>query len=202
MPTNPSPQQSTPQDPNDPLFLLEQIRADVPGSWTRFCNLFQATVLRDTRRHLSNTLRQRFDSTDVTQMAWIEFVQSVSGGQQFQSAAQVRVFLWTLVRNTVMTLHYEHIETQKRSLSREQSLESVTLPDRHLDPSEHAEVADEMERLLSGCSERERAMLLALRSGDRLDEAASRLEVSVRTIRRWLHHCAARCAATIQPAPR
>jgi RNA polymerase sigma factor (sigma-70 family) len=178
------------QDPSDPVFMLEQIRAGVPGSWTRFCNLFQAIVLRDTRRHLSDTLRRRFDSTDVTQMVWMDFVNSVTGGKQFQTPAQVRAFLQTLVCNNVMTLHHEHIETQKRSLSREQPLDESA--DRHLGPSEQAEVNDEMEQLLSGCSARERAMLLALHNGDRLDEIAGRLGVSVKTIRRWLHSIAQR----------
>ncbi len=146
------------------------------------------------RSRLSNRLAPRLDPEDVVQSAYRSFfVRARQGEYSLLRSGD----LWRLL--AAVTLHklyrqVEHHSAKKRSFLRDRSLSGgSTLPDIELShvardpsPSEVVAAVEELERVMDGCDPLQRRMLQMRLQGYMIDEIATEVSRSERTVRRQL----------------
>lgn len=144
-------------------------------------------------RQLSQKVQRRVGSDDIVQSACRTFLRRVSDGQFDLPDADS---LWRLICSITLTkarrAARDH-SRQKRGLDREQHIDATTdgstAPSANLEsgtatPLDVAEVADQMEQLLSGLGEQEGAILDLKLQQFTNDEIAEQLGCSERSVRR------------------
>lgn len=190
-PTPPGDPQPTGKSALDSMMLLTRYQS---GSDTAATELFQRYVYRLTalaRGRLSRRLASRFDPEDVVMSAYRSFFRRAA-------AAELSIAgpgdLWRLlVAMTLNKLHHridEHT-ADKRSVAAEHppGVESSILsavPSLDPTPAEAAAFADELEAVFAELSPPERRVLEMRLQGELVDDIAREMEISERTVRRWL----------------
>jgi RNA polymerase sigma factor (sigma-70 family) len=190
-PTPPSDPLPTDETAFDSMMLLARYQS---GSDAAATELFQRYVERLTalaRGRLSRRLSSRFDPEDVVMSAYRSFFRRAA-------AAELSVAghgdLWRLlVAMTLNKLHHridEHT-ADKRSVAAEHpsGVESSILsavPSLDPTPDEAAAFADELEAVFTELSPPERRVLEMRLQGELVDDIALEMEISERTVRRWL----------------
>jgi RNA polymerase sigma factor (sigma-70 family) len=175
--------------PAEFLALLQGIREGSPDAVRGFLGQYGPLVLRVVRRRLDRRLRTQYDSTDFTQDIWASFF-AHQLGRPFERPDDVVAFLVQLAQNKLNDRARERLFTQRRDVSREQSLDDdlekagEELPGRQPTPSQFAVANDTWQRLLSDLTPRERNILDLLRLGYSQRDTAVRAGVTVRTVRR------------------
>lgn len=84
------------------------------------------------RKRLHQRLRSQFDSQDFVQDVWASFFATGPRNRVFQSSDDLVAFLTRLARNKVIDAVRNRAQTQKRELSREQSLDDSTRFDKEM----------------------------------------------------------------------
>jgi RNA polymerase sigma factor (sigma-70 family) len=174
--------------------VCEQARAGKPEACEELHRLFSPYVRRTIRRRTHRVLRKLYDTADLLQYVWLAFFLDVLPSRTFQHPRQLVQLLNRLARNEVLNVYRYHVEAQKRDLSREVPLEgegarsSGNRPTQE-EPWRYLAVCDELDWVLHELSEPDRAVLNALRQGDKPEEAAARFGVSVRKVWRILERC-------------
>jgi RNA polymerase sigma factor (sigma-70 family) len=143
------------------------------------------------RRNLPRRLRPKFDSVDVVQSVWADFIGGLQAGRwQFASAAQVRAFLLKSTRNRLI----DRVRQYRVAVEHERSLAAAVSSDqwqcREPRPSQHAQASDLWQRLLSACPPEHRELLRMKGDGAPLAAIASRTGLHVDSIRRILRQLA------------
>lgn len=143
------------------------------------------------RRNLPRRLRPKFDSVDVVQSVWADFIGGLQAGRwQFDSAAQVRAFLLKSTRNRLI----DRVRQYRVAAEHERSLANAISGDqwqcREPRPSQHAQASDLWQRLLAACPPEHRELLRMKGDGAPLAAIASRTGLHVDSIRRILRHLA------------
>src|SRR5690242_17305743 len=95
------------------------------------------------RRNLPRRLRPKFDSIDVVQSVWADFIGGLQSGRwQFDSAAQVRAFLLKSTRNRLIdrVRQFRVAAQHERSLAKSRSTDNW--PCRDPRPSQQAQAGD------------------------------------------------------------
>ena len=141
------------------------------------------------RRNLPRRLRPKFDSVDVVQSVWANFIEGMQAGRwQFANAAQVRAFLLKSARNRLIdrTRQFRVAAQHERSLG-------VAVEDwacREPRPSQHAQASDLWQRLVSACPPEHRELLKMKGEGASLATIAHRTGLHVDSVRRILRQLA------------
>jgi RNA polymerase sigma factor (sigma-70 family) len=179
-PPSPSPEAVSPTDrPPDEFqqLLLRAANGDEDAALQLY-NRYQKDALRVVRSFLRYPQRKTNDSTDFTQEAWLSVLQDVREGKQFACAAQFVKFLMEVARRKVLKGHRDQVQTQKRSLAREEPLGE------HVDPAEGPaeQAADEdiWRYLLTRLSNRDQSLFEGLHAGEGLEALARQMDVSVK----------------------
>lgn len=157
--------------------------------WHQYGPLLESVA----ERQLSAKVQRRVGSDDVVQSACRTFFRRVSAGQFELPDAEA---LWRLICSITLTkarrAARDH-SRQKRGMDREQHIDAAaddsTAPSAHLEsgsatPLDAAEVADQMQALLSGLSEQECVILDLKLQQFTNDEIAEQVGCSERSVRR------------------
>jgi RNA polymerase sigma-70 factor (ECF subfamily) len=143
------------------------------------------------RRNLPRRLRPKFDSVDIVQSVWANFIEGMQAGRwQFASAAQVRAFLLKSARNRLIdrTRQFRVAAQHERSLGAAAAVDAWACRDPR--PSQHAQASDLWDRLLTACPPEHRELLKMKGEGAPLATIARRTGLHVDSIRRILRQLA------------
>jgi RNA polymerase sigma-70 factor (ECF subfamily) len=143
------------------------------------------------RRNLPRRLRSKFDSVDVVQSVWANFIQGIQAGRwQFERAAQLRAFLLKSARNRLIdrVRQFRVATEHERSLAPGAATDNWTC--REPRPSQHAQASDLWQRLLTACPPEHRELLRMKGEGATLTVIAGRTGLHVDSVRRILRQLA------------
>lgn len=143
------------------------------------------------RRNLPRRLRAKFDSVDVVQSVWADFIGGVQTGRwQFNSVAQVRAFLLKSTRNRLIdrVRQFRVATEHERSLAKGNSSDNWQC--REPRPSQQAQASDLWQRLLAACPPEHHELLRMKGEGAPLAVIADRTGLHVDSIRRILRQLA------------
>lgn len=173
--------------------LIERARQGDEAAAVSLLREFENDVRLMVRVRLPRALRAQFDSMDFVQAVWKSVLADPEArGEGFANVAHFRGFLAGVARNKVWEEYRRRTQTRKYDLSREEPLyvrrngrdQPRELPASDPSPSQEAQAGDCLERLISGRSPREVAILELRRLGLTFEEVADRLKLSDRTVRR------------------
>lgn len=181
--------------PDDkPADWVAQWRQGDQAAAGELYRLYVDRLIALARSQLSARLAQRVDAEDVVQSAYRCFFAFAKEGRYDVERGGD---LWRLL--VTVTLHklQQHIErqrAQKRSLDREESFGSedsllglqAHVTARDPAPADAVALTDELEKALRAYATEERRMIEMRLQGYQLEEIASALECSERTVRRVL----------------
>jgi RNA polymerase sigma factor (sigma-70 family) len=165
-----------------------------------FCEQYGPQLERLADRHLGAAVRRRVGPEDVVQSACRTFLRRARGGELRLADSEG---LWRLLCAITLTKAREQARfhlRQRRGLDREQPLAAdddsaagARPPeDPRPTPAEAAELADFFEQVMKGLDEEERQVVDLRLQDCTNEEAAERLGVSERTVRRILKRVQAR----------
>jgi RNA polymerase sigma factor (sigma-70 family) len=167
--------------------LLDRWRAGDETAAEEIVRRHGQDLLTVVRRRLSSSIGRRLDADDVVQSALRSFFVAVRGGRfTAENGGDLWKLLSTITLNKLNKLVRFH-STEKRSMLREQSLETTshTNPN-ELSPLEAIAFAEQLEQLLLLVPENRRPILELRLEGHDLDTIAQRVGCSQRTVRRVL----------------
>jgi RNA polymerase sigma-70 factor (ECF subfamily) len=144
------------------------------------------------RRQLSDRLRAKFDSMDIVQSIWVDFLRGFQeAGWRFESATHLKAFLIKMTRNRFVDRLRQHRHALEHQYALSDAWASQT-PDPS--PSETAQARDLWERLLELCPPTHHQILRLKRQGAPLADIAARTGLHESSVRRILYELAQRLA--------
>jgi RNA polymerase sigma factor (sigma-70 family) len=178
---------------DDVLVLFARARTGDNAAWAELFQTCYPKVVRVVRRKLNRPMRSLYDSTDFASDV-MKSLAAKADRLDFDSPDSLYAFLVRLAEEKVID-EYRRVHTQKRDIQRQQQLgsgggvgDSVTGPaiaDGGPTPSQVA-LADEVhERLLSGQSEPERAVIEMKQQGYSVAEIAEETGWHKRKVQRF-----------------
>lgn len=177
--------------------LMEQIAAGSESAVESLLGLYGDHLCRAVRRRLNRALRSKFDTHDFVQAVWASFFGDRRELAKFEHSGQLVAFLTRVANNKVVDECRHQLQTQKADVTRERSLagdgsQEIGVPGREPRPSQVAIVHEQWERLVDGASSRARRILGLRVAGETLENIASQLRVSEKTVHRVLSKVRAR----------
>ena len=171
--------------------LLSQVRAGAGDACEMLCRLYQPHLEEVARHQLPRLVRKLIDPADVLQEVWGAVFSPAVSRQVFRGPENLTRYLDRMVRNKARDFRRRYVQTQRRSLAREVSLESLPEDaterrDPRPDSQQAVEYSEMCAALLSGLTGRPRVIFEVLSAGGDLEEASRQLDVSVSTARRAL----------------
>jgi RNA polymerase sigma-70 factor (ECF subfamily) len=167
--------------------LMRGLRRGEPDAAAEVLRRFAGRLIALARARLDGRLRQKVDPEDMLQSVCRTFFRRHAEGQLAFGGWDD---LWGLL--TVITLRKcgrwrEHFQTEGRDAGREVPADSgLALLDREPDPAEAVQLTDEVEALLRGLTERDRAVVALRLEGCTPAETARQLGVPECTVFRVL----------------
>ena len=183
--------------------LLVQLCSGDKAAADHFFRLFEPYLRRVVSRHLTATLRAKFDSMDVVQSVWSDVLRGFrEAGWRFVDADHLRGFLFIVTRNRLL----DRIQRYERTAAREESLDGVEqrYPLQSLSPrpSEVVQAGELWERIVAQCPAQHHTLLDLKRQGFSLAEIAERTGMHQDSVRRILRTIARQLAFRPTPSPR
>jgi DNA-directed RNA polymerase specialized sigma24 family protein len=131
-------------------------------------------------------LHQLFDSDDLEQMVWQRAFEKLLDDDRHFSQGEFASYILAITSNQFRTLWRDNVRLRKRSLAREEPLDMARhdSPEFGADPAEQAEAGDELRDFQESATEKGKEILLAIRVGMSVAEAADYCGVSNRTAQR------------------
>jgi RNA polymerase sigma-70 factor (ECF subfamily) len=185
-------------EPVAPPFaeLMASLRGGAPEAARAVFDRFARRLVALAASRLPGPLRAKVDGEDVAQSVFRTFFRRQAEGQfRLESWDQ----LWTLL--TVLTVRkcgqrLDELRAARRDVSREQrhspspdpSAAELPLVDPAPSPSEAAMLAETLQQVLAGLTERERPVVLLRLRGYTLAEVSRQVGCTERTVGRILKH--------------
>lgn len=170
--------------------LMDEARRGSEDAAREIVRCFGDHVLLIVRRRLGRSLRRRHESADFTQNVWSSFFAHLHDLQGIETPEALAGFLTRMARNKVVSEVRRQLETAKRSVDREESLQTYQeLPEHFVNsrsPSKLLMADEAWDRLMDSTSEQGRQILELRRRGMTLEEVAQHLDINERTVRRVL----------------
>jgi RNA polymerase sigma-70 factor (ECF subfamily) len=147
-------------------------------------------ILRVVRRKLTKKMRTRFDSADFVQDVWASFFADPHLRSAYQRPEALVQLLASMAHKKVTDEFRRQLETQKRDLNREHSLDSGLafqggdVADPRPSPSRLISAKEQWNRLLQSQPDRYQRLLVMLGQGDSPAEIARQLGLNEKTVRR------------------
>jgi RNA polymerase sigma factor (sigma-70 family) len=162
---------------------------------------FEPYMRMAIHRHVSGSLRAKFDSTDVVQSVWADLVDGLHHSKwTFESLDQFRAFLLKTTRNRFI----DRVRRHRKSLRREVSLspENIdALPaDRCPRVSENFYADELWQQMLEACPSAHYDLLMLKHQGASIAEIAERANLHKSSVRRILYDLAKRVTRLRQTA--
>lgn len=145
------------------------------------------------RRNLPRRLRSKFDSVDIVQSVWADFIGGLHAGRwRFDGGAQLRAFLLRATRNRLIdrVRHFRIAAEHERPLSWALGGREGRDPR----PSQHAQANDLWHQLLAVCPAEHHELLRMKSAGAPLAAIAKHTGLHVDSIRRILRQLARQVA--------
>jgi RNA polymerase sigma-70 factor (ECF subfamily) len=179
--------------------LLERLRDGDEAAAGRFVAEYEPYLKQIVRRNLPDRLRTKFDSSDVVQSVWVQFLPGLRKGVwSVEDRACLQALLSTMVRRRLVSRYRRHragIEREDHSVQDLAALPQSRVPP----PSETARAGELWERMLAACPTEHHAILRLRRQGLTLQEIANRLGLHEGSVRRILRQVARDLAIRQQP---
>lgn len=173
----------------DPQFtvLMTRMRRKSEGAARELLEEYGPHLLRVVRRRLNKRLRTKFDSTDFIQSVWASFFALPADKMNFDQPEALAAFLGELARNKIVDVVRKRLEALKSGGCREASLDAnAVCVVQEPSPLAIAIAREEWQRLLHSQSERDRVILTSIGIGNSVQQTASDVGVSRKTIQRVL----------------
>lgn len=170
--------------------LLVRIQAGDAAALDDLLNQFGPFVRAAVRRKLHHRLRSQYDSLDFVQDVWASLLALPADRYQFDTPEALFAFLGRVANNKVTDVFRERFETQKRAITREESLADATasrgfdVPGGEASPSLVAIAAERWEALMTELPPGHRPILEKLRDGYEYEQIAREAGVSLSTVNR------------------
>jgi len=153
------------------------------------------------RRRISGPLRAKFDSADIVQSVWADFVDGMHEAKwTFDNLNQFRAFLVKMARNRLV----DRLRTYRESLRRETALRTDSIEALTVDPCPRVSenfYADELwQQMVQACPAAHYELLMLKRQGASIAEIAKRTQLHQSSVRRILYDIARRVARLRQPS--
>ncbi|HMC65335.1 MAG TPA: sigma-70 family RNA polymerase sigma factor [Gemmataceae bacterium] len=171
--------------------LMERIRQGSEGAAEELVARHGPDILRVVRRRLSRRIRSKFDSADFTQSVWRSFFANAARTQEIRHPDELAAYLAEMAKNKVIDAFRRSLQTKKRDLNRERSLDSAALSEpSHVfaaaqpTPSHELAVKEEWDRVKESKPVYYQDILDLLRQGYNAAQIADQLGVHTQSIRR------------------
>lgn len=166
---------------------MDRLRRKSEGAARELLDQYGPHLLRVVRRRLSKRLRSRFDSLDFVQAVWASFFALPPDKLHFEQPDALAAFLGQLARNKIIDLVRKRLEALKSGGCQESPLDATAMcAIQEPSPLAIAIAREEWQRLLHSQSERDRVILTSIGTGNSVQQTASDLGVSRKTIQRVL----------------
>jgi RNA polymerase sigma-70 factor (ECF subfamily) len=182
----------------DPLeVLLEKLANGDTDAAAGVFRIYEPILRMVVRRQLSDRLRAKFDSLDIVQSIWVDFLRRMSASRwRFESPAQLRAFLVKMTRNRFI----DRLRQQRHALEHQQPISQAdAAPTLQASPSEMAVAGELWQRLVELCPPAHRELLELKRQGVPLAEIAARTGMHPSSVRRVIYDLARRLLEQEQP---
>jgi RNA polymerase sigma-70 factor (ECF subfamily) len=177
-------------DPLDTLLAkLSQGNTDAAADVFR---AYEPILRMVVRRQISDRLRAKFDSLDIVQSIWVDFLRGFQKSNwRFENAAHLKAFLIKMTRNRFV----DRLRQHRHALAHQHALTEAAAAETPTPSASDVAQADELwERMLELCSPAHREILLLKRQGLPLAEIATRTGLHESSVRRILYELAKRLA--------
>ncbi len=183
-------------DPLDTLLSkLSQGDTDAAASVFR---TYEPILRMVVRRQLSDRLRSKFDSLDIVQSIWVDFLRGFhDSGWRFENAAHLKAFLVTMTRNRFV----DRLRQHRHALEHQQALSNADMAQTpEPSPIDVVAAGELWEKMVQLCPPAHRRLLELKRQGLSLAEIAEQTGLHPSSVRRILYDLARRLAED-QQAP-
>jgi RNA polymerase sigma-70 factor (ECF subfamily) len=184
-----------PARPPDDDLLAQLGRGEVEAADALF-EAYAPYLRAIVRRQLSDRLRAKFDSSDVVQSVWVQFVRRLRrDGWRVDDEAQLRALLATIARRRLVSRVRKHAHAAE---CEGPTIEAAP-PARDPRPSEVAQADELWAAMLRLCPPEHHAILLLRRQGLPLTEIADRTGLHEGSVRRLLRRLSRELALREEP---
>lgn len=172
--------------------LMQRVRDGCPEATKQLVSEYGPHILSVVRRRLHQRLRARFDSFDFVQDVWASFFTSPPPRQEFAQPEDLIAYLVKMARNKVVNEFRQNVQTQKRNLNREHSLdgsaahEAACLIGPDPTPSQVFLAEERWQELLAAQPKHYQQILDLRRQGMSPSDIAKAVGMNERTVRRVL----------------
>jgi RNA polymerase sigma factor (sigma-70 family) len=180
-------------EPTEFRRLMKRVRTGCPEAARELFERYGGHVRRVVRRKLHQRLRPQFDSTDFTQAVWASFFATPADEFAFDTPDALVAFLAGMAYHKVTDAYRRRMRSAKCDARREVALpkdglrgEGNLRDPRQQTPSQVAIANETWDRLLERQPSHYRLALELLRRGHTQAEAAARVGLDPRQIRRLL----------------
>lgn len=171
--------------------LLERVQSGCQSSSAELVQSMSAHICRVIDRRLDYRLRRKYDVGDFEQMVWASFFRHRWKVTDFEDPRQLARYLVAMARNKVIQVIRSQLQTIKRDVRREWTLDERTVGIAaaacdHQTPSQVAIRNECLQRWLTGESSRAVKIVKMRLAGAHYVEIAEGLGVHERTVRRTM----------------
>jgi RNA polymerase sigma factor (sigma-70 family) len=156
---------------------------------------FEPYMRMVVHRHIAGSLRAKFDSADVVQSVWADFVAGLQQSKwSFENLDQLRAFLFKMTRHRFIDRLRKHRESLRREVALPQ-LPADGLPaDRCPRVSENFYADELWQQMIQVCPPDHYELLQLKRQGASIAEIAQQTQLHEGSVRRILYDIARRVA--------
>jgi RNA polymerase sigma factor (sigma-70 family) len=149
-------------------------------------------IQRVVRRRLDTRLRSKFDSLDFVQMVWASFFRDAGQLERFHAPEEFVRFLVTMARNKVIDEERRRLMGARYNCTQETSYDDLQQPAgaSAATPSQFAIAREQLEKMVSTESERDREVIRLRLNGASFVEISKTLGINERTARRVVERLA------------
>jgi RNA polymerase sigma factor (sigma-70 family) len=178
-----------------PDALLMRLNAGDEVAVKQLFVAFEPYMRMVIRRHIVGSLRAKFDSADVVQSVWVDFVAGLQQSKwAFENVDQLRAFLVKMTRNRFI----DGLRKYRASLEREVALPASRGDDVPADRCPRVSenfYADELwQQMVQACPAAHYELLRLRRQGASIAEISERTNLHEGSVRRILYDIAKRVA--------
>jgi RNA polymerase sigma factor (sigma-70 family) len=178
--------------------LLREIQEGSADAVQQFLDRYGRAVLQVIRRRLDRRMRSQFDSIDFLQDVWASFFRSPPPPAAFAGPETLFRYLTTMARNKVVDAFRQSLVCRKYNVNRELPREDAVSDHlaqretRQPAPSQEGGTKELWEEATKGRTKKQVKILTMLRDGYTHAEIAQTLQLSERTVRRFVREISTR----------
>jgi RNA polymerase sigma factor (sigma-70 family) len=175
--------------------LLVRLNAGDELALKRMFIAFEPYMRMVVHRHIAGSLRAKFDSADVVQSVWADFVAGLQQAKlSFDNVDQLRAFLFKMTRNRFIDRLRKHRESLRLEVALPQNKADALPVDRCPRVSENFYADELWQQMVQVCPPAHYELLKLKRQGASIAEIAEQTKLHEGSVRRILYDIARRVA--------